>query len=172
MPFLSPPSEAYKDSYIEAVREFQAEGRYYMHLDVERLADDFGSHVRDLLRRSDRATQDPDLVPETFWWLVDGDEYIGRVSIRHELTDKLLRHGGHIGYDIRPSKRGRGYGRLILKLALEKARAMGLRRVLITCHSDNPASRKIVEANGGVLENEIRIDGQPGTTLRYWIAIA
>ena len=172
MPSLTRPSEAYKDSYIEALREFQAEGRY-LNLDISALVEDFGSFVKDLLRRSDRPTQDPGLVPETIWWLIDRDEYIGRVSIRHELTEDLLRHGGHIGYDIRPSKRLRGYGKLILKLALEKAKEMGFVRVLVTCNSDNIGSKKIIEANGGVLEDEVEVclDGRTRKKLRYWIRI-
>ena len=47
-------------------------------------------------------------VPATYWWIVDGDRYLGAITLRHELTDFLLRAGGHIGYGIRPSARGRG----------------------------------------------------------------
>jgi len=163
MPFLARPSEKYRDSYIEAVRELQAEGAW-LTFDLGR---DFGEYVQDLLRRSDRATQEPDLVPETFWWLVEGDEFIGVTSVRHELTESLRKVGGHIGYAIRPLKRRMGYGRLILELALEKAKELGLRRVLVTCDADNIASRKIIESNGGVLEDEIEADGV--RKLRYWI---
>lgn len=172
MPALVRPSERYRESYIAAVQEFQAEGTW-LNLDVEQLERDFDGHVRDLLRRSDRATQDPGLVPETFWWLVEENEFIGVVSVRHELNENLLKVGGHIGYAIRPSKRGMGYGKLILKLVLEKARGLGLRRVLVTCDSDNIGSKKIIEANGGVLENEVEadIDGRRVKKLRYWIDI-
>jgi len=166
MPFLARPSEKYRDSYIEAVRELQAEGSW-LNLDIRQLEAGFRSYVRGLLCRSDRATQEPDLVPETFWWLVEGDEFIGVTSVRHELTESLRKVGGHIGYAIRPSKRRMGYGRLILELALEKAKELGLRRVLVTCDADNIASRKIIESNGGVLEDEIEADGV--RKLRSWI---
>ncbi len=172
MPALVRPSERYRGSYIAAVREFQAEGRW-LHLSTEQLEGDFGSYVRDLLRRSDRATQDPELVPETFWWLVEDDEFVGVVSVRHELNENLLKVGGHIGYAIRPSKRRMGCGKLILKLVLEKAKELGIRKALITCDSDNIGSKKIIEANGGVLENEVEadIDGRRVKKLRYWIDI-
>lgn len=166
--FLARPSEEYKESFIEAVREFHTEGKYYAHLDVAQLEQDFGSFVYDLLRREKRETQDLELVPDTFFWLIDGDEYIGRVSIRHELIGS-----GHIGYDIRPSKRQMGYGTLILRLALEEAKKIGLPKVLIVCNTDNIGSQKIIEANGGVLESEVVTEhnGQESRHLRYWIAL-
>ncbi len=172
MPFLSAPSVIYKKSYLEAASEFHAEGWPLRHIpnDLEANFEDF---VRDLLRRSYRATQDPDLVPETFRWLIDGGDFIGYVHIRHELNDFLMKYGGHIGYAIRPSRRKRGYGTQILKLGLEKAREIGLRRVLLICDSCNIGSRKIIEANGGVFENEekLEMDGVPVIHRRYWIDI-
>ena len=108
-------------------------------------------------------------VPSTTLWLIDNDEFIGRLSIRHELNKKLLQHGGHIGYYIRKSKRGKGYGKLILQLGLEEARKIGISKALITCDYDNIASRKIIEENGGVLENIITLE-EDRKLRRYWIA--
>ena len=45
-----------------------------------------------------------------------------KISIRHRLTDDLKRYGGHIGYDVRYSEWNKGYGTLMLRLALEKAK--------------------------------------------------
>lgn len=61
-------------------------------------------------------------------------------------------HGGHIGYDIRPSARGHGYGTLIIKLGLAQAKAIGLTKALVTCDPTNLASKKIIEKNGEILE--------------------
>ena len=61
-------------------------------------------------------------VPFSLLWLAEGDEFIGEVSIRHELNRYLREEGGHIGYGIRPSRQRQGYGRLILALALEHCR--------------------------------------------------
>jgi predicted acetyltransferase len=79
--------------------------------------------------------------------------------------------GGHIGYEIRPVKRRQGYGTEILRLGLEKARELGLRKVLVTSDEDNIGSRKIIEHNGGIFENAIEIEGDPVQKLRYWIDI-
>ncbi len=172
MPFLTTPAERYRDSFLAALREFQAEGRH-ANLDPDRLAADFGAFVRGLLARADRANVPSGRVPETVFWLIDGDdgEFIGRVSLRHELNDSLRLVGGHIGYEIRPSRRRRGHGRLILALALEEARARGLGRVLVTCDADNTGSKRIIEANGGQLEDAVTIPGDPTAKLRYWIAL-
>ena len=49
--------------------------------------------------------------------LSDG-KLIGCIKIHHSLTDDL-KNGGHIAYGIRPSERGKGYGKEQLQLCLE-----------------------------------------------------
>ena len=170
MLFLAEPSVAYRDSFIQAVREFQAEGRQ-QHYDLKSLTVDFGAFVQALLDQKDRSRLKPGRVPGSDFWLIDGDEFVGRLSLRHELNESLLKIGGHIGYEIRPSKRKKGYGKQRLRLGLEKARELGLHRVLVTCDEDNIGSKKIIEHNGGKLENALEIKGEPVRKLRYWIDI-
>jgi len=88
------------------------------------------------------------------------------------LTSELERLHGHTGYEIRPSQRGRGYGTAILKLALPKAKEIGLNRVLLTCDETNIASRKIIEKNGGVLETKEENPATGVDKLRFWISLA
>jgi predicted acetyltransferase len=99
--------------------------------------------------------------------MIDRGAYIGRVSIRHELNEQLLRIGGHIGYEVRPGMRRRGHGTRALRLALDEARKLGLRRVLLTCDPENIASTKIIERNGGRLEEDVPKGGE--RVRRYWI---
>jgi len=87
------------------------------------------------------------------------------------LNSDLLKWGGHIGYEIRPSKRRHGYGTEILRLGLEKAKQVGLHKALVTCDETNIGSKKIIENNGGQFENALAIDGSPVKKLRYWIDI-
>jgi predicted acetyltransferase len=84
--------------------------------------------------------------------------------------DFLLRAGGHIGYGIRPSARGRGLATWALGQVLSKATALGLDRVLITCADGNVASARVIERRGGVLE-DVR-DTELGRTRRYWVTLA
>lgn len=110
-------------------------------------------------------------VPDTtrFCLDLDRDCLVGAVNIRHYLNEGLLETGGHIGDGIRPSERRKGYGTAMLGLALEECRKLGISRVLVTCDRDNIGSRKAIERNGGVLENEVAEDGS--MTRRYWIAL-
>ncbi len=110
------------------------------------------------------------LVPDSTFFLLDDERNIllGAVNIRHYLSDHLMKYGGHIGDGIRPSERRRGYGTLIISLALEKCRELGIERVLITCDKDNIGSAKSIIRNGGVLENELT-DEDGDIIQRYWI---
>ena len=79
--------------------------------------------------------------------------------------------GGHIGYGVRPSERRKGYATLMLRLVLDKARAMGIERVLITCDKDNLASARVIQKNGGVLDSESYSEQAKRVTQRYWIEL-
>jgi predicted acetyltransferase len=79
----------------------------------------------------------------------------------------LLRAGGHIGYGIRPSVRGRGLATWALPSVLVRTPALGLRKVLGTCGDSNLASARVIEKAGGVLE-DVR-ETELGLTPRYWI---
>jgi predicted acetyltransferase len=164
------PSIKYKKSVLGAVREPGAQELFNRFKD---LCDEatFDACVEQIKDYSNGVNLKAGFVPETTYWFVEGGEYIGRISIRHELNENLLRTGGHVGYDIRPSKRGMGYGKEILRLGLKKAKELGLKKVLATCNVWNAASKKIIEANGGVFENEVSGGTGKPNVLRYWIDI-
>jgi predicted acetyltransferase len=105
---------------------------------------------------------------ESTWLLADVDGVVvGRSSIRFALNDLLRTEGGHIGYAVRPAHRRRGHATEILRQSLIVARAGGVGRALVTCDDDNIGSAAVIEANGGVLEEVVDIDGVP--LRRYWI---
>jgi predicted acetyltransferase len=169
------PSEKYKDSFINAVEEYHttdSDDRLDIFaLNVEELRNDFISYAKRLIDESEGKNLPDGYVPQSTFWLIDDGEFIGRVSIRHTLTEHLLKEGGHIGYDIRPSRRNRGYGKKILSLALPKAKTLGIDKVLITCNETNIGSKKIIEANGGIFEDRVELhEGKPAK-LRYWITL-
>lgn len=119
---------------------------------------------------SDRAGVDlaPGWVPATMLFAVVGDEIVGRVHIRHELTPGLLEEGGHIGYGVRPAFRRRGYATEMLRQGLDVVRGLGVDRALVTCDDDNPGSIGTIEACNGVLQ-DTRPRGNGSLTRRYWI---
>ncbi|MFN8593133.1 MAG: GNAT family N-acetyltransferase [Thermomicrobiales bacterium] len=165
---LIPPDSAYRESVLEGLREFQTEPRF-AHLDLASVAADFPAYVASQRARTDAGKLPPDQAPETVLWLMEGETFIGRLSIRNTHDEALIRTVGHIGHMIRPSKRRMGYGTMILALALPEAKALGLARVLVTCDEDNIASRTIIERNGGHLEGATPSRTGPGCTLRFWI---
>lgn len=90
-------------------------------------------------------------VPSTTYWLYIDGVPVGFGNLRSFLTDALKKAGGNIGYGISPEHRGKGYGNLILKLLLQKAREAGIEKALLTVHADNAASIAVALANGGVI---------------------
>ncbi len=169
------PSTEYKESFIQALKEYQSDRSNdrmdILELNSETLEHDFSSYVTKLVSESKGENLPEGYVPQTTYWLVDNNEFIGRVSIRHQLNDYLLKEGGHIGYDIRPSKRNMGYGKKILALVLPKVKELGIDKVLVTCNDTNIGSKKIIEANGGVLENAVPTKEGKSNKLRYWITV-
>ena len=107
--------------------------------------------------------------PQTTFGVFDDEKLVGGFVLRHTLKGALINHGGNIGYLVRPSERKKGYGKILLKLALEKASCIGLEKVLITCRNDNIGSIKVIESNGGIYENDYYDESLGKTYRRYWI---
>ena len=82
MAFLTNPSERYQDSYLEALHEFQAEGRH-LELSLKDVATHFGDFVQHLREQADRAKLKPGRVPNWHFWLIDGKDYVGRLILRN-----------------------------------------------------------------------------------------
>ena len=164
------PSIEYRDSFLEAVTEYRADSMP-LRFDFDLAENDFARFAGELRKHAEGLHMPEGYVPETVYWLVDSGEYIGQVNIRHYLNDHLLQIGGHIGYDIRPSKRNRGYGTAQLQLVLPKAKELGIARALVTCDVTNVGSQKIIERAGGILENQVPNPDTGIDKLRFWIPI-
>ena len=176
MPSFASPHPRYQQSFLSSVQEFLDAGEdekltgltvfgEETHT-IEELADTaaFAAFAQRLCDLALLETPRPEgKVPETLLWWVDGDEYLGRLSIRHELTEALREFGGHIGYVVRPSARRQGHARAMLAAALPIARDLGIDPALLTCDADNVGSRRVIESNGGVLED------QREDKLRFWV---
>ena len=72
-------------------------------------------------------------------------------------------HNGHkspgslrLEHVFSPPLRGKGYGTQMLRFALEKARALGIERALVTCDDNNIASARVIENNGGKLADKVK----------------
>jgi predicted acetyltransferase len=176
VPELVAPTPSVHASFLDAMAEFEKEGRgapddqtmvgdeirdnHATWHDADAFATYTAALRADALEETPRR---PGYVPCTTLWYVDGAEYLGRLAIRHRLTEWLLEYGGHIGYDVRPGARRQGHATAMLAQALPIAKRLGIDDVLITCDADNVGSRRVIEANRG------RFDDERGGKLRFWV---
>ncbi len=161
------PEEKYLLSFKEAKKEYEKNNVTSYILDDADKEDIFKKY--DDFRNERNLS--PDLVGMDEYWLVDEEKnyFIGKVSIRHRLNERLEKIGGHIGYAVRFSEWNKGYGTLILKFALEKAKEMGIEEVLVTCDDKNIGSYSVMEKNGLTLKDKIDTvnNGKYRITRRY-----
>lgn len=170
------PSVEYQDSYLSFVEEFKAAENASLYptlrdLDFAEVQNDFAAYVQKLHDREKGINLPEGYIPDTHFWAIEDGEVVGQIPVRHELTEALKEHGGHIGYAVRPSVRGRGVATAMLRLALVEAKKLGVERVLIGCNETNIASKRVIEKNGGVLERKGVNPENGGTTLHYWIEL-
>lgn len=95
---------------------------------------------------------------------------VGVIDLRHHIEQPVLNlWGGHMGYIVRPSERGKGYAKMMLKLNLDNCRKKGLKKVMITCNENNKASEAVIISNGGNFEKNVMVDGE--VIKRYWVTL-
>ena len=166
------PHAALRDEFRAVVAEYRAAGESVDRF-LEPVLDDFDEYLRQIavFRQGQRVPRG--YVPQTTYWSVlDETTIVGLGRIRHELSPALFYEGGHIGYTIRPSFRRKGFGTRQCALLFEKALTdHGLRKVLITCNEENAASRRIIEANGGVYESTVISRHSNKPVRRYWVRL-
>lgn len=156
-------------SFKKAVEEFatyEPEWAFAFHYES---TTDFADYIHRLEDWSKGLNLPGKFVPNTFLVGVVNGQIVGRLSLRHTFNNFLHRFGGHIGYGVIPSQRKRGYAAEMLKQSLPIARSLGIEEVLVTCDDDNIPSRRVIEKNGGVLENKIENPDTGKLTRRYWI---
>jgi len=147
---LVKPCSEHKETYIEALKEFQAEGRYTF-IDVADLEEDFDAFV-EKLNEGKKHIHKPyadwvEPVPETVLWLI-----------------------GHINFVIRPTMRGKGFGKKILQKGMPYVCYLGIEKALITVAPDNESGIKIIEHCGGVFDDETNETDKFPARRRYWLS--
>jgi len=111
--------------------------------------------------------------PKTlYFWAVDENNFIGEFQLRTELTEDIINGIGSVGYSVRITEQGKGYGQNILKQGLDIAKKKGLDRVLLNINELNEQSIYVTEKLGGKLMDTIQTYNKvEGNHLmrRYWI---
>ena len=159
-------SNTYHDQIIEMLEEWYTSGEKIIPYAIRRLDyHNFEYYCKNLEVRDAQEG----LVPDSTYFCLDEERNImvGAVNIRHYLNDALLLNGGHIGDGVRPSERRKGIATRMIFLALEECKKLGIEKVLMVCDKENIGSAKSIIKNGGILENEVVVDGI--VEQRYWI---
>ena len=159
-------SNQYGSQIKDMLDEWNATGEKIVPYAIRRVDyHDFADYCANLeVKNADAAS-----VPDSTFFCLDEERNIivGAVNIRHYLNEALLCNGGHIGDGVRPSERRKGIATQMIALALEECKKLGIRKVLMVCDKDNIGSAKSIQNNGGILENEIEVNGI--IEQRYWI---
>ena len=128
-------------------------------------------HLRILNDEHQGLNLDPDRVPHTMLYgFLDG-VIIGRCSVRHELNDFLRENSGHLGYGVAPPFRRQGFAGQLFRAGRELLKSLGTTEALMSCATDNFASRKLIENAGGILRDEILDPANQRPTLRFRVPL-
>ncbi len=160
--------EQYKQHLFDMLDEWNAAGEKIIPSAIRKNDyHDFKYYLENLETKTATDMQ----VPDSTYFCLDTEQsmFVGAVNIRHYLNESLLLNGGHIGDGVRPSQRRKGIATKMIALALEECKNLGIEKVLMVCDKENIGSAKSIMNNGGVLENEVVVDGV--TEQRYWIEV-
>ena len=163
--FLIEPNKEYQKSFENYVSIYRKINDDHYFNKYKKALENFQDYLNDIYNYS-KGNDLPhgEVITSTFW-LIDKKEVVGVVRIRHQDVECA----GHIGYDISPNCRNKGYGNRILQLALEKAVKIGIKEVVLTCNIDNIASKKIIEKNNGKLLSTIYDEEEDEYLYKYII---
>lgn len=172
---LASPTLSLLDSWSEAVTEFGDVHIDGAGLDRGQAAD--RAACESFIAKAQMYADPEATLPEghvacDYFWIVDDGEVVGFIAFRRELNEWLRGYGGHIGYSVRPSRRRQGIARAALDLVLDRARAQGYDRVMLTCDDTNIGSYRTIESAGGSLDDVI--DGSAAgisRMRRYWVSL-
>lgn len=154
---LVKPAIEHGPAYLDMVNDFLQAGEEYGYNNVELAREDFAQFVRELEEEAEGIGLPPGLpAQQTYLLLQDGRLVIGEIRFRPNLMPPYEKYSGHIGYNVRPSQRGKGYATRQLALLLDEARKLQLPGVSLIIDRENPTSVRVIEKNGGRLSQVIK----------------
>lgn len=169
--YLTRPTVELTSEYQAFYQEWKESGEKMVPWVIEKDPANFPEMVQSLHDNEKGENLPENWVPDsTFWLLNENKKIIGAVNIRHRLSETLFHSGGHIGYGIRPSERRKGYATKLLALSLEKAKDLGVQKVLVVCNQGNTGSEKTILNNGGIPDVDY-IEEDGNIIKRFWIGV-
>ena len=165
------PKVKYKASYLELVKAAKANG------DINEMGNAYQENETfdEMIKRLKARTHGKNIakldVTSSMKWIIEKGEVVGTIDLRHILNKSYFERLGHVAYYIHPQKRNRGYATKALSLAIKWYKKRPINKILITCYSDNEASKKVILNNGGVFEKATQDKQSNKTINRYLISI-
>ena len=94
---------------------------------LHRFLDDYEGWLEKLEKDYNMVPNEERVPARTYFLIRENDNrIIGMINIRTALNERLSKFGGHIGYGIRPSERGKGYNKINLYLGLKVCKEYGI----------------------------------------------
>ncbi len=125
------------------------------------------AYLSSLVERSKATSELPNgYLPSTTYYCVSDSEILGAIRVRKGSNPNVENIIGHIGYETRPSARGRGVASYLLAWARDYTLTDP---VIVTCSIDNPVSQKVIENCGGEYLGNYTGESE-GTVRRYRLA--
>ena len=149
--FLEVPSLERKEEAVAYIKEFMEYGsRINGAGGLNHYLEDYEGWLRATEAHNLVETNEMKVPAREFFFVREADrKIVGVINIRLTLNERLKKCGGHIGYSIRPTERGKGYNKVNLYLGLKVCNQYGISPVLMDADLDNPASWKTMESLGG-----------------------
>lgn len=168
---LVPMTEGRDEEFAAMLDEFRTAGELHVYAGNFAIAwDGYAKFYALLSQMKQGGFPTPDIVPMDAYFIQADGGMLGEVYIRHGLSPRLEKMGGHIGYKVRPSCRNRGVATVALRLGLKKLADLGVERALVTCNTTNAASARVIEKCGGVRIEDAQLEDR--IERRYWIPTA
>lgn len=154
--YFEVPNINRKDDAIAYIKEF-----YEYKSDIQgtgglqKFLDNYENWLEQLQKNYTIIPNEKRVPSKTYFFIRNNDnKIIGTINIRLTLNENLKKFGGHIGYSIRPTERGKGYNKINLYLGLKVCQKYGIKTVLMDAAKNNPASWKTIEALNGINTKE------------------
>ncbi|MGZ3775575.1 MAG: GNAT family N-acetyltransferase [Bdellovibrio sp.] len=164
---LERPSQALYKSFLEFVDDMRSNNQSLWDPYLPKIHESSEQFVTRLHSREEKP--ESNLVPETIYWAIYDGNVVGRISLRHRLEGNLHKIGGHIGYEVGPKWRRRGFATKMLHQILLTDKAHEIGRLLLTCSPNNEASNKTILANGGKFTQKVFVEFIHEDRNHYWI---
>ena len=166
---LVTPSIKWEQQYQAMVREFmETEEPYFNNFPLA--LENFADFITELEDEAAGRNLPPGISPQNTYWTVKNEEIIvGEIRLRPTIPPPYELQSGHIGYNIRPGERHKGYATRQLSLVLDEARKYDLKRVMLPVRKGNEGSERAIRKNGGYVDGQSEDKESGKVTLYYWI---